>query len=247
MHKEIIGNSTLYLGDCLEILPTLPKVDAVITDPPYGINVNKKKAGTIGSGGYLNGRYIPATVFPKTEWNDEKIGKQFFDEIFKISENQIIFGGNYYIEYLKNTPCWIVWNKETNGYFADCELAWTSFDTAVRKFTYRWNGFQQGTTCQRIEKREHPTQKPIPLMEWIIDNYSDVSMSILDPFMGSGTTGVACMNLRRQFIGIEIEPKYFDIACRRIEQAQQQLSLFDEPEFKKPEQVEMNLAGERKR
>src|SRR3990167_10541339 len=125
-----------------------------------------------------------------------------------------------------------------SGDFADCELAWTSFNTAVRKFKYTWNGMLQENMMNK-ENRVHPTQKPIPLMEWIIDKYSTHNQTVLDPFMGSGTTGVACANLHRQFLGIELEPKYFEIACKRIEDAQRQLSLFHDIETKPAKQLNL--------
>jgi site-specific DNA-methyltransferase (adenine-specific) len=151
--------------------------------------------------------------------------KEIFTEIFRISKNQIIFGGNYFIEYLKNGPCWLVWDKDNSGNFADCELAWTSFDTAVRKFTWRWNGMLQ-QDMKHKEKRYHPTQKPIPLFEQILRMYSKPTDLILDPFLGSGTTAIACEQLGRKWIGIEKEPKYCEIARERIKQADKTSLLF---------------------
>jgi site-specific DNA-methyltransferase (adenine-specific) len=145
--------------------------------------------------------------------------------MIRVSQNQIIFGGNYFVEHLYNSPCWIVWDKDNSGNFADCELAWTSFKTAVRKIKYRWNGMLQENMKEK-EYRFHPTQKPIGLFEWILDNYSEQGMIILDPFLGSGTTAIAAHNTGRFFIGIEKEPKYVEIAQKRLEQAQAQQSLF---------------------
>ncbi|MFN8992864.1 MAG: DNA methyltransferase, partial [Pseudomonadota bacterium] len=136
----------------------------------------------------------------------------------------VVFGGNYYD--LPPTPCWLVWDK-LNGAsdFADCELAWTNLQKAVRRIQFRWNGMLR----QNNEPRgDHPTQKPIEVMRWVIGHLPDDARTILDPFMGSGTTGVAAVKLGRKFIGIEIEPKYFDIACKRISDALKQPDMFIE-------------------
>ena len=142
--------------------------------------------------------------------------KEYFDELSRVSKNQIIFGGNYFADNLPASPCWIIWDKDNSGDFADAELAWTSFDSAVRIFKWRWNGLLQEDMAHK-EKREHPTQKPLPLMMWCIEKYSKPGMTILDPFMGSGTTCVACKKLDRNYIGIEKEPAYVEIAKKRLE------------------------------
>ena len=226
MRKEVIGNTTLYLGDCLEILPTLPKVDAVITDPPYGINADRlaheasataQKQLERGSAGNKGGRGWKSYGF--SEWDKERPQKACFDALLLAADAAIVWGGNYFTDYLPPTMQWLVWDKgQRNFSLADCEFAWSSQRKAARIFDYpRSAALQDG--------KEHPTQKPIALMKWCID-LLDNPQTILDPFMGSGTTGVACMNLGRKFIGIEIEPKYFDIACQRIENAQRQERLF---------------------
>jgi site-specific DNA-methyltransferase (adenine-specific) len=137
--------------------------------------------------------------------------------MMRVSKNQIIFGGNYFIEYLKNSPCWIVWDKDNSGNFADCELAWASFKTAVRKFKWRWNGMLQ-EDMKHKESRYHPTQKPVELMKWILNKYSKPTDLILDPFLGSGTTAIAAKQIHRRYIGIEISQKYCDIARQRLGQ-----------------------------
>jgi len=201
-HKVVIGNAELWLGDCLDVLPTLPKVDAVITDPPYGIAATWK--GGLGHGW---GKAHEEGVL-RNEWDAEAPSADLFDLIRSCSKDQIIWGGNYFN--LPPSRCWFVWNKpERNFTLAEAELAWTNRDNVVR--VYDGPRSDPG--------REHPTQKPLGLMEWCVAKTKGL---VLDPFMGSGTTGVACMNLGRSFIGIEREPKYFDIACRRIEDAQRQ-------------------------
>ncbi len=209
----IIGNATLYLGDCREILSTLPKVDAVITDPPYGIG---EAAGKNAS----RSNMAVAKDYGDARWDDKPIDDGLLALVIAAGKSAAVFGGNYYR--MEPTSCWLVWDKEngTND-FADCELAWTNFPKAVRRIRYMWNGMLRANGEQR---GDHPTQKPIGVMEWAIKQAGE-PQTILDPFMGSGTTGVACMNLGRKFIGIEIEPKYFDIACRRIEDAQRQQRL----------------------
>jgi site-specific DNA-methyltransferase (adenine-specific)/modification methylase len=226
MRVERIGDATLYLGDCRDILPTLPKVDAVITDPPYGIGANKM---TLGNGARRIER-------GESSWDDEAPPPDFFTQCAAMSSAQIYWGGNYYG--LPRARCWLVWDKCTGANdFADCELAWTSLDMVVKKKVIPW----VGANAKDDGERQHPTQKPIALMEWCL-SFVPNARTILDPFMGSGTTGVACMNLGRSFIGIEREPKYFDIACRRIEQAYKQRPLFEAEQPSKPVQLGLETA-----
>ena len=203
------------MGDCMDILPTLEKVDAVVTDPPCGIGEsagkNKSRRKLAISKDYGN-----------DDWDDEPVDIGIIDLIRSMSKWQIIFGGNYYA--LPPTKCWLIWDKE-NGKtdFADAEMAWTNLNKAVRLKRYMWNGMLRANKEQR---GDHPTQKPIGIMKWCIDHLPSGCETILDPFMGSGTTGVAAVQMGRTFIGIEREQKYFDIACERIENAQRQVSLF---------------------
>jgi site-specific DNA-methyltransferase (adenine-specific)/modification methylase len=214
---ETIGDCTLYLGDCRDILPTLGKVDAVVTDPPYGIGeaagANKSRTNLAAARDYGN-----------AEWDNEPAPADLIASIRAASRWQIIFGGNYYDA--PASSCWLVWDK-LNGAndFADCELAWTNLPKAVRRIRYLWNGMLRANNEPR---GDHPTQKPVGVMRWALQQLPPVK-TVLDPFMGSGTTGVACVNLGRAFIGIEREPSYFDIACRRIEEAYRQPRLFEEP------------------
>jgi len=216
MSKVIIGDATLYLGDCMDILPTLSKVDAVITDPPYGINENNKKVAS-------RGKLAAPKDYGDFDWDKAPPTENLIELIRTKGQHQAFFGGNYFT--LPPTSCWLVWDKlNGDNDFADCELVWTNWHKAVRRLQWRWNGMiRQGN-----EERYHPTQKPLEVMKWVI-TLCPKSETILDPFMGSGTTGVAAIQLGRKFIGIEREPKYFDIACKRIEQAAAQGKLF-EPE-----------------
>jgi site-specific DNA-methyltransferase (adenine-specific) len=213
--------NTLYNDDCLTVMQGMPDkcVDLVITDPPYGINVGGAKPfGKIGG----------ANCIEPTEYllfeDRTPPTKEYFDEMIRISNDQIIFGGNYFADLLPPTSCWIVWDKDNTGNFADAELAWTSFDTAVRIFKYRWNGMLQEDMAHK-EIRVHPTQKPVKLFEWIIRNYAKEGDIICDPFFGSGSCLVAAVRLGHPFIGIEKEKVYFDKAKIRIEKAQQQGKL----------------------
>jgi DNA modification methylase len=212
--KEIIGDATLYLGDCTEILPTLDKVDAVVTDPPYGIG---ESAGKNKSRGNL----AVAKDYGNDDWDISPISNELMKVVVDAGRHAIVFGGNYYA--MPPSKCWLIWDKENTGDFADAELAWTNLNKAVRLKRYMWNGMLR---ANKEPRGDHPTQKPVGIMEWCISHLPDGTETVLDPFMGSGTTGVACMNLQRKFIGIEREQKYFDIACKRIEQAQKQERLF---------------------
>jgi DNA modification methylase len=222
-----IGDATLYLGDCRDILPMLPKVDAVITDPPYGIGESSKKVASRQRGGnlgtllgYKGKAMADQKDYGHFDWDQSPPAKSLIDAIRSASTWQAFFGGNYFE--LPPTSCWLVWDKlNGDNDFADCELTWTNWPKAVRRIQWRWNGMiRQGN-----EERFHPTQKPLGVMAWVIDLCPKAD-TILDPFMGSGTTGVAAIQMGRKFIGIEREPRYFDIARKRIEQAYAQGALF---------------------
>lgn len=231
MREEVIGDCRLILGDCRDILPTLGKVDAVLTDPPYGIGEGVAKTKSRQRGKNSTALADQREYAGTDGWDDAPIGADLIASIRDASAYQIIFGGNYF-EGLGPTSCWLVWDKQNgDNDFADCELAWTNLPKAVRRIYWRWNGMIR----KGDDVREHPTQKPVGVMEWCIGHLPSSALTILDPFMGSGTTGVACVNLGRSFIGIERDPDYFDIACRRIEEAARQPRLFDKPK-PKPEQ-----------
>lgn len=224
---ETIGDCTLHLGDCREILPTLGRFDACVTDPPYGIGVARK--GTIGGGDGKNAKWPGATnvQYGEQTWDEEPCDPATIVKIRGATDWQIIFGGNYFD--LPPASCWLIWDKENGGTkFADCEMAWTNLPSAVRLIRFLWNGFARANNEPR---GDHPAQKPVGVMQWALGHLKD-SHSIIDPFMGSGTTGVACVSLGLKFTGIEREPKYFDIACRRIERAYAQPRLFAEPQAK---------------
>jgi len=216
----IIGNAALYLGDCREILPTLPKVDAVVTDPPYGIGADQ---GASVGGTDASGRYARRPKQYVGGWDSERPTREDFASIIAAASVSVVWGGNYFADVLPNGGRWLFWDKlNSMPSYSDGEIAWTSIPgVSVKKFTACNNGL----ASMKDGERHHPTQKPVALMAWCL-SFVPKAQTILDPFMGSGTTGVACMNLGRKFIGIEREPKYFDIACRRIEDAQRQQRMF---------------------
>ena len=154
---------------------------------------------------------------------NKKPEKKYFDELFRISENQIIWGGNYFIENLKNTSCFIVWDKKNGDCdFADCELAWTSFKSAVRKFSWLWNGFQK----EKPEKRFHPTQKPVALYRWLLQNYAKPGDKIIDTHSGSGSLACACHLEKFDFLAIEKDVDYFNDSVKRLDELRSQGTLF---------------------
>ncbi len=207
--KVVIGNATLYRGDCMDVLPTLPKVDAVITDPPYGIG-----AGEMSLGKWRTSR------MEKGAWDSSAPTIETLRAILDQGEFCVVFGGNY-ME-LPPTRNFLVWDKGA-GFkgrdFAECEFAWCSWDANARVLSH--DPLARGD----YRCKEHPTQKPVPVMTWAI-GHAPKAETILDPFMGSGTTGVAAVQMGRQFIGIERDKKYFDIACERIENAQRMGDMF---------------------
>ena len=208
---EIIGDCQLYLGDCMEILQHIPKVDAVITDPPYGIGIAANPV---------------RQMHEKLDWDASAPEKQLIDACVSACNVAVIWGGNYFD--LSPQQCFFIWDKVQPQDFslAMCEFAWTNKKGPAKMHRQSVLSYS----------KEHPTQKPVELMEFCITQVG-TPQTILDPFMGSGTTGVAAVQMGRKFIGIEREPKYFEIACRRIEQAYAQPDFFiDKPNQSKIEQ-----------
>ena len=211
--EQLAEGVTLYQGDMMDVLPTLGRFDACVTDPPYGIGADKG----IGRACRELVRRVGA---PDVAWDDEPVSQDALDRLMSISLFQIIWGGNYFD--LPPTRCVLSWDKNTPGMnFADFELAWTNLDRVARRIIYRPQNMDGG--------KEHPTQKPIEVMAWCIDHLPKTVSTIIDPFMGSGTTGVAAVKRGKCFTGIEREAKYFDIACRRIEAALKAPDMFVAP------------------
>lgn len=204
--KVVIGNAELYHGDCREVLPLLPDFDLILTDPPYGIGFAaqptlwQRKAGK------------------KAEnWDNETPPAWLFGLMLEKANNLVVWGGNYYA--LPPSRGWLTWFKpDAPPSMAQFEMAWTSFDMNAKQLKY-------SISATNAERVGHPTQKPLRVMEWCL-TFADIAETVLDPFMGSGTTGAACANFGKRFVGIERERKYFDIACERIRVAQAQDRLF---------------------
>jgi DNA modification methylase len=205
----------------VDVLESLAPVDAVITDPPYGIAASWKGGGKHGWS------RAKAETDERNEWDDSPPSEALLNKLRELSTQQVIWGGNYFK--LPPSRCWFVWNKpERNFTLAEAEMAWTNRDNVVRVFD-----------CPRSEPdRQHPTQKPVALMEWCV---AKTTGTVLDPYMGSGTTGVACTKLGRRFVGIERSERWFDIACRRIAEAYKQPRLFDPPP---PKPIQTNIFGD---
>ena len=220
----------LYNMDCMEALKDMPDnaYELAIVDPPYGIG---EDGGTNGS----RGKLAKSKVYKAKGWDNSPPSHKYFDELFRVSKNVIIWGANHFLWNMLvsaptigflNSHCWIVWDKDNGATdFADCELAFTSFETAVRKFTWKWQGMLQ-QDMKNKEIRIHPTQKPVKLYEWLLINYAKEGYKILDTHLGSGSIAIACHNLGYDLDGYELDKEYYDAACKRLKQHQAQLTIF---------------------
>lgn len=208
--KEMV-NEVVH-GDCLQGMKMIPdkSIDLILTDPPYGVKMDK---GFGGFGGF--GKPIARKRYEEDNWDSIRPNKMFFDELLRISKNAIIFGGNFFSDLLPQSYHWIVWDKlNTMPTFGDCELIWTNIDRkSVRKYTHEYNGL-----IGKEPWRKHPTQKPVELIRKILVDYSKEPHLICDPFMGSWTTARACKDLGRNFIGFELEEKYCKVGEERLRQ-----------------------------
>lgn len=217
-----MGKIELYNCDNMELMAKYKDkyFDLAIIDPPYGIDMDGGKIGIDGD--------AKAKDYTKYDWDKQAPDKHFFEELFRVSKNQIIFGANHFIENMpkKNATCWIVWDKDkVGGFFADCELAWTSFDTAVRKFKWTWHGFIQQNMANKQE-RIHPTEKPIQLYQWILQNYAKQGDLILDTHLGSASIAIACHREKFSLVGCELVKEYYDKGLKRLQIEQMQPTLF---------------------
>ena len=224
--EERIGGQRLILGDCLAVMPGLGRFDAVVTDPPYGIDYGRA-GGFSATHGWGQWRENVA-------WDQERPSREVFDLILSCSKEQIIWGGNYFADLLPPTMRWLSWDKGQRDFsLADFELAWTSQHKAARAFEYaRGKAVRDG--------KVHPTQKPIALMEWCLGFLPD-AVTVLDPFAGSGTTAVACQRMGRQCTAIERDPDYFEAMCRRVDEAARQPDLLITPPKPQPVQEGFDL------
>lgn len=214
--KDLLNK--IHLGDCMEFMQQLPdkSIDLVLTDPPYGI-------GESSNNNKSRGKLAKAKDYGCKDWDDFSPSKNVFDEIMRVSKNQIIFGANHFIDKIPYpSSSWVVWDKVNYGNdFADCELAWTSYKSAVRKFVFQWNGMLQGDMKNK-EERIHPTQKPRQLFMMILEKYLSGGGTVLDCFSGSGTTALACHDLGLDFICIEKDPDYHAASVKRLEEHKRQ-------------------------
>lgn len=231
------------LIDCMQYMKTLPDnaFDLAIVDPEYGLDVIKNT--------FSNRKLKPGkckankSQFKSKSWDEKPVSKKTLAEIIRVSKNKILWGANHYIEniYLAgkinsdyfsiNSSCWITWDKENGGNdFADCELAWTSFNSAVRKFSYRWNGMIQ-QNMKRKEKRIHPTQKPIALYKWLLANYAKPGDTIFDSHVGSGSIRIACHDMGFDFTGCELDLDYWQAQEDRYQEHIKNKEMFDTEEY----------------
>ena len=194
--------------------------ELAIVDPPYGI-------GEDGAKNHSRGKAAKAKKYTPKNWDKETPKKRYFIELKRVSKNVIIWGANHFIEKIPNanSSCWIVWDKDNTGDFADSELAYTSFKTAVRNFKWRWNGMLQGDMKNK-ETRIHPTQKPVKLYEWLLMNYAKEGDKILDTHLGSGSIAIACHNLGFELTACELDEDYYKAALKRISNHCKQQRLF---------------------
>ncbi len=214
--------SEVFLGDNMEFMARFPDgfFDLAIVDPPYGI-------GEDGRNNHTRGKLAKAADYrSKSRYDDCIPDEQYFKELARVSKNRIIWGGNYFIKYLSSTPCFIVWDKNNGANdFADCELAWTSFETACRKYKYTWNGMLQ----ERMDNKEvriHPNHKPIDLYRWLLTNYAKPGDKILDTHMGSQSSRIAAFNMGFDYWGCEIDKEYFEAGNKRFKEQTAQTQLF---------------------
>ena len=227
--------SGFYLGDCMDAMREFPDkfFGLALVDPPYG---------GVTNGGYMSNANTQSgsakhKKYNLALWGQEKPPKEYFDELKRISRNQIIWGGNYFQTLINaDSQCWIVWDKKNeNTGFADCELAWTSFNTATRKFEYRWNGMLQGNMKDK-EDKIHPTQKPIALYLWLLQNYAHRGDKILDTHVGSASSLIACHRMGFEYWGYELDADYYKAASERLEKEKSMQPLFSPEEIYKPQQ-----------
>ena len=217
----------IYNKDCMEAMASMKdnEFDLAIVDPPYGIKASKTNGGVTNPFGG-NGKPIAAKIYKEKQWDNEAPPQQYFDELQRVSKKQIIWGANHFISRIPiDSSCWIVWNKQNgDNYFADCELAWSSFKSAVRMISFKWHGMLQGDMKNK-EHRIHPTQKPVALYTWLLDKYAKKGWKILDTHLGSGSSAIAAHNMGYEFHGYELDEEYYLAAKERLENHQKQLKL----------------------
>lgn len=212
--------------DCMVGMKEFPDkyFDLAIVDPPYG---------GVTQGGYMTNQMGGGIAKNRNDyhlslWQCDKPSKEYFDELMRVSKNQIIWGGNYFASMLTDSQCWIVWDKQKppGMSFADVELAWTSFNLASRMFSFAWNGMIQGDMKNK-EYKIHPTQKPVKLYEWLLEKFAKTGDLILDTHVGSASSLIACHNRGFKYVGFEIDSEYYRMSKKRLEDETAQMNLFD--------------------
>ena len=219
---EKYGTITLVCGDCEEYMKDKADnmFDLAIVDPPYGINADAKRADT------GKNKHIKQKDYHVGGWDKTIPPPSYFVELQRVAKNQIIWGSNYFLDYLNSTPCMIVWDKDNGtNFYADCEIAWTSFQTSVRKFRWKWHGFLQENNKNKQE-RIHPTEKPIQLYKWLLENYANPGDNILDTHGGSMSHAIAAHDLGFDLTIIEKDEVYYNTAKKRLIEYQRQLTLW---------------------
>ena len=217
----------VYLMDCMDAMKDYPNnhFDLAVVDPPYGIGINKMNYTQSTKGGVAKRRDYSSVK----DWDSAIPTKEYFDELQRISKNQIVWGGNYFTELLAPTKGWILWDKKTedkySNDFADGELAWTSFNKPLKVYRYLWSGMLQGNMKDK-QQRIHPTEKPIQLYEWILDKYAKPNDLILDTHLGSGSIAIACHNYKFDLTACELDKEYYNKAMERINNHVSQLKMF---------------------
>jgi len=234
--------SEVFNTDCLEYMRTLPDkaFELAIADPPYGIGAATAEFIRKTRRGKMLGT---SRDYGVSQWDNKAPDQDFFDELLRVCDNVILWGANHYISRVPfDSSCWIVWDKDNgDNTYADCELAWTSFPTAVRKFTFMWKGMFQGNMAHK-EERIHPTQKPVALYAWLLKNYAKPGDRIFDPMMGSQSSRIAAYKMGFDYVGCELDKEYFAKGCERFDRecrglyrsdngkTYQQTSIFDPPQ-----------------
>lgn len=218
----------VYNKDCMIGMREYPDryFDLAIVDPPYGDKVKKGGYTTNSANTGRHSGVANFNIYHTAVWNQGRPDKDYFDELFRVSKNQIIWVGNYFSDMLHASPCWIVWDKKRGQgcRFAKCELAWGSFDRSANIFHFRWDGMLQ-EDMKNKEKRIHPTQKPVALYEWLLENYAKAGQKILDTHVGSGSSRIACHKLGFDFIGYEIDEQYFKDQEKRYKEFQEEYTI----------------------
>ena len=217
-----------YNMDCMEGMKQFPDnyFDLAIVDPPYG---DVTQGGYMQNKGRINDKKADMKNYHLGLWGQNKPTKEYFYELFRVSKNSVIWGGNYFVKEIgRDSQCWLVWNKKRapGTTYADAELAWTSFNSAVRMFDFRWDGFIQEDMANK-EFRIHPTQKPVALYKWILSKYAKPGDKILDTHVGSASSLIACHEMHLDYVGFEIDKTYFEQAQDRLKRETSQMDIYD--------------------